>query len=873
MATEISDDIKIYLDEIAERLWSNHAAVMVGAGFSKNSNPAFLDWNQLGDIFYKKIYGHPPDGKQCYLNVLKLADEVQAAFGRPVLDHLLRSMIPDNNSKPSLLHNDLLELPWTDVFTTNYDTLLERASKDIVSKKFDVVVNKEDLVYSEKPRIVKLHGSFPSKRPFIITEEDYRKYPREFAPFVNTVRQALLENTLCLIGFSGDDPNFLQWIGWIRDNLGDKNTPKIYFIGIFNGHDAKKKLLEQWNIITIDLSRSLGVGSDHAKALGVFFKYLKDSKQDYNQLEWPKNYGAMNFDPQKDIVSQINIIVSEWEKQRVSFPNWIIVPEDRRDTLWVYTTNWVNNRPFSKELEAPLDIDFLYELNWRLEKSLCPIFNNIIENYEAIIGRYNPFPDFVKIDSSKICRGDIIYENLPWDKIQIKWLELHISLIRYYREEGFLDKWLIIDERLQKLKGILSPEITARWHYERCLHALFSLNINRFQSILKDWPTNDSFPFWEAKRAGLIAEFGNLEAAEKILERSLNSIRSQLNLSPALNDYRLISEESYVMQLFQYIKDALIWKREDNTEREEIRQKFSERWNSLKQFKCDPWKEYMLFEAYLEHDPTNKPPIKEEYGFDIGQVTINNHFGGENKEILIAYNFLRFIEETGMPFRIHGATFGKEAAKGALKRISEYSPNWALATLLRIGDSKLVDSMFTRESIYKIQRDRIDRLIHEYLQVLYDTKSQIEAGDRFYNQNYGIQIAGIIPEILSRLCSKCSENAKEQIFNFLKVVFRSEHKQKYKGISNLVKRMIVSWPKELQYRNLSKLLKMPILTTLSPYEENEYPEPFRFVSLKKKDIIGFETIQIDNNEIILLIKKAESNDTEERKRSIVRLTC
>ena len=36
---EVSDDIKLYLDEISERLWTSHAAIMVGSGFSKNATP------------------------------------------------------------------------------------------------------------------------------------------------------------------------------------------------------------------------------------------------------------------------------------------------------------------------------------------------------------------------------------------------------------------------------------------------------------------------------------------------------------------------------------------------------------------------------------------------------------------------------------------------------------------------------------------------------------------------------------------------------------------------------------------------------------------------------------------------------------------
>lgn len=66
------DSIRPLFDEVAERLWSKQAAVMVGAGFSKNTSAGFPDWNQLGDIFYEKIHGKKPDDNNRYLNVLKL---------------------------------------------------------------------------------------------------------------------------------------------------------------------------------------------------------------------------------------------------------------------------------------------------------------------------------------------------------------------------------------------------------------------------------------------------------------------------------------------------------------------------------------------------------------------------------------------------------------------------------------------------------------------------------------------------------------------------------------------------------------------------------------------------------------------------------
>ena len=175
-----------------------------------------------------------------------------------------------------------MELPWCDVFTTNYDTLLERTADQITNRRYNVVVCQEDLVNSSNaPRIVKLHGSFPSHRPFIITEEDYRIYPVKFAPMVNTVQQSLLENVFCMIGFSCEDPNFIRWIGWIHDHLSKSSSQKIYMIAVTHVAEAQKRLYFEKNIIVVDL-QELWPSKSIVERLNAFFARLKacvDKKQ------------------------------------------------------------------------------------------------------------------------------------------------------------------------------------------------------------------------------------------------------------------------------------------------------------------------------------------------------------------------------------------------------------------------------------------------------------------------------------------------------------------------------------------------------------------------------------------------------------------
>src|SRR5690625_6772711 len=133
---------------------------------------------------------------------------------RNKLINYIEKNIDDKTYSLADLHVNLLELKWDDVFTTNYDTLLERATeKTSVHRNYKVIKFQTDLPGSTHPRIIKLHGSIPDKKPYIISEEDYRTYPTKYAPLVNTVQQSMLETQLCLLGFSGDDPNFLSWIG------------------------------------------------------------------------------------------------------------------------------------------------------------------------------------------------------------------------------------------------------------------------------------------------------------------------------------------------------------------------------------------------------------------------------------------------------------------------------------------------------------------------------------------------------------------------------------------------------------------------------------------------------------------------------------
>ena len=828
----ISANLRPYLDTIADRLLSGHAAVMVGAGFSRNatkhgSDLEFPNWSELGDRFYERLHGHKPEPDHRYLQVPTLAHEIEAAFGRPALNQMLRDAIPDLQHEPSPLHVQLLDLPWCDVFTTNYDTLLERACRFVISQRYDIVSRPEDMGHSKRPRIVKLHGSLPSDRPFIITDEDYRRYPHDFAPFVNTVRQALLENTLCLIGFSGDDPNFLQWIGWIHDNLGHESSPKMYLVGSLSLSHSQKTLLERRNIIPVDMSQCPGVDGDHHQALEQFLNYLQLRRAANKRLDWPNLGKDETRSRESDAPAKL---VTIWKQQRSRYPGWVVLPEDRRRTLWWETRRWINQLPSRNTLSGYLDLEFAFELTWRMERCLCPLFDNQADFLETTLNRYwldeDSANSFVlpPIDANSTPNSE-----LTKDAAREMCHYLHLALMRYYREDGRSDKWTSACCKMKAVAKTLSPEHAAQLHCEQALFALFSLNFQELKSKLAEWPNSDALPFWAARKAGLLAEIGQTGEAQRILEQSLEAIRTKLNLTPTKTDYALLSQESFVMFMLDVLVQRLRFTSKDAGDTSRQRRDFRERWHTLRQYKCDPGYEMELFGHLLDRAPVTRSDVTEKPKFDIGRVVRTVRLGHSDEEALTAYNFLRFCEDAGFPFRIPGLNIARKAATGTLTRVAKYSSYWALATLVRIGDQDAVDEIFDRESLAQMKMPTVNNLVDRYLESLRVAVPDIETQDHYWDGNFGTQLAEVVPEILSRLCCKCSRAAQHNIVNLLLEIYQSKYRSKFKGIRNLTERLLTAFPVDERITIIPKLLQFPILNDLGKLAEREFVNPFYFV--------------------------------------------
>ena len=272
-------DIKI-LKQLKQKYLENKVSVLVGAGFTKNVFPSSPSWwmlvhDMVSESFKREIdrkisenkhMSNPPFflnddqirekciediiEREGYLNVA--SDYERFKGDRESLDVYIEHYNPyfndisDHESVVECLghkikvkesefetHHRLLNCNWVNVFTTNFDNSLE-VTNDYFHMGYDVINNGYEISTKGRKRIIKIHGNLVREdesleepfqfdgdktRRYIITQDDFDTYQAKHQGFSYLLRVAMLQGAYCIVGFSGDDPNYLGWLGWVKDIL------------------------------------------------------------------------------------------------------------------------------------------------------------------------------------------------------------------------------------------------------------------------------------------------------------------------------------------------------------------------------------------------------------------------------------------------------------------------------------------------------------------------------------------------------------------------------------------------------------------------------------------------------------------------------
>lgn len=202
--------------EFVKALDDRRAALFIGSGMSRDAGmPTWSDL--LRDV-----------ASELNLDVDKEADLVALAqfhINEKRVRSRLNQLIVDEYGRDvpvTANHHLIATLPIETVWTTNYDTLIERGFHE-AGKRCDVRITKGN--FSAPPRgkdvtIYKMHGDVSMPEDATLTKDDYEIYSTKHEIFSSALRGDLVTKTFLFLGFSLTDPNIDYILSRIRLLMG-----------------------------------------------------------------------------------------------------------------------------------------------------------------------------------------------------------------------------------------------------------------------------------------------------------------------------------------------------------------------------------------------------------------------------------------------------------------------------------------------------------------------------------------------------------------------------------------------------------------------------------------------------------------------------
>jgi hypothetical protein len=134
----------------------------------------------------------------------------------------------EDQYQPVALHDALLRLEPDVLVTTNYDRVLERATKNGYNvHRYDSTTLGSD-VRSGTPVLIKIHGSVDSVSELVLTRSDYSRLRRQGAHVLEVLQALFLTRTALFIGYSFSDPDIHLLLENVLGARGD--VPAHYLL-------------------------------------------------------------------------------------------------------------------------------------------------------------------------------------------------------------------------------------------------------------------------------------------------------------------------------------------------------------------------------------------------------------------------------------------------------------------------------------------------------------------------------------------------------------------------------------------------------------------------------------------------------------------
>lgn len=554
------------LEELKEDYKKGLLSALVGAGFSKNVSDSFLDWKELLYDMVGELYAIDIDNylnlniNTSQINIDKTKDEyiksvlkkenslelvskyIKYKGYRECVEFYIEGKIRyvDHNSDNKIVlklrdaekeevdekcfsaHKALLEADrLQNIYTTNYDNLLE-FSVDLLSPSVKdlpqtILVDKDLSDKIQNRKIIKIHGNLrrtPSEKIefdgdnklcYIIAKEDYESYREKHEAFTLLMKGAMLQGKFMLLGFSGTDTNYQNWLTWMCDVLNDENdSTKIYIIDVsgkqvspdlqlhFDSHRTKVLNL-------IDKDRLYAIGLEDSNIIAIFQQYEKENKLENSVKREIITKFLQYLNDTTDNIDSYNIN-SEIEGKKQNAENdhansaQLATFVNTKTDSYAYRTLWRNIPPELNDADAVSNI--LNQIKEAKDKNLFP---KIVYNQEYIITEITR--------KKRLNSNEAFLLALAIDECGLN-PHYYSKVIQDYEELDKLPLWNLLKIKEASFNGddSMLQDNSDESVYENIQRLLFHLDFEQANKLIESWTPGKGFVIQKAMRLAAINE-------------------------------------------------------------------------------------------------------------------------------------------------------------------------------------------------------------------------------------------------------------------------------------------------------------------------------------------------------------------------------
>lgn len=268
------------IEAILEAKEKNQLVVFIGAGVSANSG--LPSWSELVGKFASKLGINRVLNSEDYLRIPQYfyneRDQLE-------YNQLIENVFSGQYS-PNELHDQILSLNPKHIITTNYDNLIEQ-SLEKHYLFYNNVFEDKDLPYASNNRLlIKMHGDL-LKKNFVLKEDDYLNYSRNFRLIENYIESIFINHTVLFIGYSVQDYDLKLILKRIQSTLGN-DYRTAYLINSSSNVDAfEKNYFKKFGINIIDYNcvpekyiKKTNLESPHGAATFNILNYINEYELD-----------------------------------------------------------------------------------------------------------------------------------------------------------------------------------------------------------------------------------------------------------------------------------------------------------------------------------------------------------------------------------------------------------------------------------------------------------------------------------------------------------------------------------------------------------------------------------------------------------------